>query len=222
MKSVFTSLLVTALWAGTAWSATITPASGVNLSRNATQADDTIQVYAEATEVIVGAGEVFVDYLVGQNLNVGDAFYGVNTASGGPFLTAGTYNSYLIHFDPFVAGSASDTVNLNETIVGIIVSNQTAGGTGFLNSSNGTFGTAAAYDGHRGRRSETHDNLILLDATTLFVELSTSDYHIDNIRVLTVPSPIPLPASLWLLLTALGGLLWCRRKRATRTITSLP
>ena len=103
--------------------ATATQASTINLSRNATQSSAAV-VFEERSTVTVGANRVTVDYLLGSNLSVGDSFKGINTQNNGLSLTAGTYASSLVHFDPLVKGSTSGTFSFAGDIVALILSNK--------------------------------------------------------------------------------------------------
>lgn len=189
-------------------------AAGFDLSRNTTQ-DAGIQVFSEQTGVVVGADSVTLDYLVGGNLNISDNATGVSTFSSGSFLTAGTYDSFLVHFDPIGAGSVDNiAVDFGSTIVGIIVSN--AGTSQLLNLSDVIFGTAATYDDHIGRRAEDNDSFSLTNASTLTFSLSANANHIDNIRVLTEVPAVPLPAGGLLLLSALAGTAALKRRKKKR------
>lgn len=184
------------------------------------------QLIAEATGVTVGDGDVTVDYAVGANLMVGDDFSGTSQFSDGVALAGGTYNSYLIHFDPTNNTSRrmkEMTFTFAENIVGIILSN--GAGTGnnadgvtdqLLNLSDRIFGLAgASYEQTISRRSENSDDMTLLTANSLFVNLATNNGYIDNIRVLTAaPSVVPVPASLPLLLVGLGGIAALRRRKS--------
>lgn len=190
--------------------ASIVPAAGFDLTRNTTQSA-AVQVFSEQTGVTVGSNAVTLDYLVGGNLNVSDTATGVSNFTSGQSLTAGTYDSFLVHFDPVGAGSAVNiAIDFESTIVGIIVSN--AGSSQLLNLSDAIFGTAAAYENHIGRRAEDSDTFSLTNASTLTFNLSTNANHIDNIRVLTQVTAVPLPASLPLLLAGFGGFAALRRR----------
>lgn len=211
MSKYLATAAVLACTAFSAQAATISAATGLDLGRGDTESN-TLQVFSEAQGVVVAGGAVTVDYLVGANLSVGDTASGVSTFSSGQSLTAGTYNSFLVHFDPMSAGSISNiAIDFGETIVGIIVSN--SGSSKLLNSTDGLFGTAAAYDDHLGRRTEDSDSFVFTNGTTLTFSLGTNATHIDNIRVLTEVAAVPLPASLPLLVAGFAGLGLIRRRR---------
>lgn len=217
---------VVALASTPAFAATINggSAAGQDLYRGVTEGTDAV-VYSEATGVTVDANSnVTVDFLVGTNLMQGVATSGINTFSSGQTLTAGTYDSHLIHFDPtsgmFAPGSttvaASGSWDFGATIVGIILSN--GGSQSLLNDSDALFGTAARYDDHLGRRSEVRDSITLTSATELAFTFSTNTTHVDNIRVLTqaaVPA-VPVPASGLLLIAGLGAMGAMRRKASKK------
>ncbi len=208
----YISMIGAAVMAATtsAQAATLASVDGADLSRNTTQGA-AVQGYTEQSGVTVGAGDVTVDFLVGTNINVGDRSGGVSTFSSGPSLGAGTYNSYLLHYDPKGAASTDATFDFGETIVAIILSN--SGSQRLLNLSDAVFGgVGTTYDSHIGRRTESSDGFELVSATSLYVDLTTNANHVDNIRVLTQVAAVPLPASLPLLLAGFGGMALMRRR----------
>lgn len=211
------TLAVAALTASAicAQAATISPASGLDLTRNVTESN-AVQVFSEAAGVTVGAGAVKVDYVVGSNLAIGATATGFDDLAGtGLSLAAGTYDSYLVHFDPLNGGSISaSVVDFGSRIVALILTNSSVSGNiQLLKLSDATFGTAAIYDSHIGRRTESTDTFMLTNASTLSLNLLTNSSHVDNIRVLTEVAAVPLPATLPLLLAGFGGLMLSRRKR---------
>lgn len=205
MKLLSSTLLCMSLWAAGAQAATI------DLTRTSSLQSASATLYSERTGVMPRDGAVTVDYLVGTNLNVGDSFDGIDTQNGGQSLGAGSYDSFLIHFNPNGRGSTNSSFTFAGDIVAIILSN--SGTSTLLNDSDGIFGDldAFTYDTHRGRRTERHDDLTLVDAKTLSFTLSTNANHIDNIRVIT--AAVPLPASLPLFLVGLGGFAALRRRQ---------
>lgn len=207
--------------AATVSSADVLPAS---LERGVTQGPQA-RLFAEQTGVTVAEGDVIVDYLA-SDLAFGDVNNGVTDFQSGFDLGSGTYDSFLIHFDPIGAGSTTGSFTFAGDIVAIILSNGT-GNTdqtsprGLLNVSNDVFGVATTtYDSHVGRRAEgtpsgnTGDTFVLVSAKELSFDLTTNQQHIDNIRVITQLAPVPLPAGGLLLIAGIGALALQRRRRA--------
>lgn len=195
-------------------------AAPVSLVQGATEGATPI-IVTEQQNLAVKGGQLDVDYLVGTNLSVGDTVGGVNNYSGAIGLEGGVYDSFLIHFDPVgrpssaVAGSA--TFDFVGKVVALVVSNgsgSNATAAKLLNESDMVFGLPSyTYETNLARRSEANDLMTLVDATTLSVNFLTRNQYIDNIRVITEASAIPLPATLPLLLAGFGGLAAMRRKR---------
>ena len=186
-----------------------------NLARNVVQNNSAV-LFAEQSGVSVGDGQVTVDYLA-SNLTFGTANRGVNTFTSGFDLGAGTYDSFLIHFDPAIrSGSARtfDTFSFEDDIIAVILSNSGPGGASrLLNDSDDVFGAPNTdYENNNARRAERNDTFTLIDPITISVNLSANDKHIDNIRVITAPAVVPVPAAGLLLLTALGGFAIFRRR----------
>lgn len=191
--------------------ATITSSAGLDLRADATE-NAGAQAFAEKSDVAVGAGQVTVDFLVGTNLSVGDTEDGLNNFAGGAMLGAGSYDSYLLHFDPIVtSGVTNFTVDFGVNIVGLILSN--SGTQTLLNRTDATFGNAAFFDQTGGRRAESNDSFTLSSATSVTFNFYAGAGYTDNVRILTEVAPVPLPASLPLLLAAFGGLGLARRRR---------
>ncbi len=209
MKSISVACFVAFL------AATGAHAGTVNLMNGGTEAVDAV-LYDEQTNKTVGANEVKVDFLASDLAGAGSVS-GIDTQTGGTYLAAGTYDSFLIHFDSKDgAGSTSGSFSFVGDIVAIILSNtnkvQDFGTEALLNASDAIFGDPSyMYENHFGRRTENHDSIELVDAKTLSFELSTNATHIDNIRVITQVAPVPVPASLPLLLAGFGGFAALRR-----------
>lgn len=194
-------------------------AATVDLTQGTTEAA-TAQLIAEQSGVTVD--DTTVDYVVGTNINVGDTVGGVNQFSSGVTLEAGTYDSYVIHFDPLTkSGSTTETFSFGGEIVALVVSNGAGRGNNadgitpqLLNDTDSVFGmTSSVYETSISRRSESSDTFTLVDAFTLTANFATNGHYIDNIRVITEVSPVPVPATLPLLLAGFGGLAALRRRK---------
>lgn len=195
-----------------AQAATITSSAGLDLRPDATESND-VKVFSENGDVAVGAGQVTVDFLVGTNLNVGETKDGLNNFAGGALLAAGSYDSYLLHFDPLPSGStASISVDFGVNIIGLILSN--SGTQTLLNRTDATFGNAAFFDQDGSRRAENNDEFTLTSATSISFDFLAGAGYTDNVRILTEVAPVPLPATLPLLLAGFGGLGLARRRRS--------
>lgn len=187
-----------------------------SLVRGATQSNDA-RLFSEQTGVTVTDGQVTVDFLA-ADLDLGVETAGVTNFVSGDPLGAGTYDSFLIHFDPFTRDSTTGTFTFVNDIVAIILSNGRGNrarnpANGLLNLSNAVFGVATTtYDSHVGRRTESHDSFTLLASNELSVDFWTNATHIDNLRVITQAAPVPLPAGIVLILTAMGGLALFRKR----------
>ena len=200
-------------------------ATTVDLSEGATQGPEAV-LFAEQSGVSVGDGDVTVDYLVDVNLGIGQSVTGVTNFSAGLELAAGVYDSFLIHFDPAgVPGATTQTFSFVGEIVAIILSNGAGRGNvadgvtpQLLNDSDAVFGSASVFETTLSRRSENTrgggDAFTLVDANTLTASFRTNGNFVDNARVITSVAPVPVPASLPLLLAGLGGLALMRRRKA--------
>ena len=205
---------VVTLAAAPAFASTVSggSAAGLDLTRNVTQGADAV-VYSEATGVTAGSS-VTVDFLVGTNLSVGVATSGIDTFASGQALTAGTYDSHLIHFDPNGRGSVLGSWDFGATIVAIILSNN--GVQTLLNDTDSLFGAAGTtYDDHLGRRTESDASITLISGTSLAFDLRTNANHVDNTRVLTEVASVPLTTSA-LLLSGFGAMDVMRRKASKK------
>lgn len=197
---------------------TVSPAGVLpaDLSSGSVEAADAV-LFTEQTGVTVADGDVTVDYVAGDNLSVGGSGTGVTNFASGLSLGAGTYDSFLIHFDPDGRSSTAGTFGFANEIVAIILSNGTGNTNtnpldGLLNVSDAIFG-ATTYDTHFGRRTEDNDTFSLVDTNTISFVLTTNARHVDNIRVITAVSEVPIPAAGWMLLAGVGGLFAARRRK---------
>lgn len=192
-----------------------TLSGSADLTRNMTESAN-VRLFAEQTNVVYTGG-ITVDY-VAASIGDGVSTSGVSNFSSGTALSAGKYDSFLIHFDPIGGGSAQASFTFGQKIVAIILSNGSGNqnpnpSDGLLNLSDGTFGVGITYDTHVGRRSENSDSFILSDGLqTISVDLTTNSNFIDNMRVVTEAAPIPLPATAWLLIAGLAGLGVAKRR----------
>jgi len=225
IKTLISAIATVMAFSGMAQAATVSAAEVLptSLVRGEVQGPNA-RLFAEQTGVTVTDGQVTVDYLA-ADLTLGDVYNGVtNFVSGSP-LGAGTYDSFLIHFDPVGAASTTGSFSFAGDIVAIILSNG-SGNTdqtspnGLLNVSNGVFGVGTTtYESHVGRRAEgaplvnTSDTFSLISATEISFDLTTNAEHIDNIRVITQVAPVPLPAGGLLLIAGLGALALQRRRK---------
>lgn len=183
--------------------------NGNSLVEGATE-NSTALLFREATGVTI-TEPVLVDYLVGTNLSVGDTVTGINRPTSALELGAGTYNSYLIHHDPIVAGRTAQSFTLEpyERIVALIVSNRNFGR--LLNQSDDVFGLdGVTYESNTGRRAENNDNITLISGNTILFDTFANGDFVDDIRVIT--AVVPLPAGGALLLTGLAAFGAVRRK----------
>lgn len=222
MKYVFGIVAAALLTAGAVQATTITSAAGADLYRGVTESDDA-QVFSEQTSVDISTvtGGVEVDYLLGVNLMEGAYAWGRNDLAAGQSetLMTGVFDSYLVHFDPDISSgkfSISDVqIDFGTDIVALILSN--SGTSKLLLDSDATFGTAARYETHKARRAENNDKLSVTGSVLTLETLTANALWIDNIRVLTVAestlAPVPVPASLPLLLVGFGGLFAASRRR---------
>ncbi|MEQ3711708.1 MAG: hypothetical protein ABNH38_19110 [Tateyamaria sp.] len=226
IKTLMTAIAAVAAMSAMSQASTVSPAEVLptSLELGVTQGPQA-RLFAEQTGVTVEDADVIVDYLA-LDLTIGLINNGVTDFESGFDLGAGTYDSFLIHFDPIGAGSTTGSFTFAGDIVAIILSNGT-GNTdqdsprGLLNVSNDVFGVATTtYETHVGRRAEgtpsgnTGDTFTLISATEISFDLTTNSTHIDNIRVITKVAPVPLPGGGLLLVAGLGALALQRRRRA--------
>jgi len=186
-------------------------AATLDFSQGQTESNSAI-LHAEGQNVAIKDGALFADYVVGNNLSVGDTSSGINQANSSVAVAGGVYSSHLIHFDPLgnTGGRATGTFDFVGRIVAIIVSNKSNGTAKLLNDSDALF-SSDTYEQSVSRRSEDSDTFTLIDENTLSFNFRTSSGYIDNVRVVTA---IPLPASALLMLGGLAAIGAIRSRRS--------
>ena len=160
-----------------------------------------LQTFDESQGVYVSDDQVFVDFLVGNNIFAENSNRGMTHSNSGLSLTQGYYNSHLIHFDPVgtAKGSLKNIlVSFDEDIVAIILGGEYLKFSDLLLGGSGT-----TYENRVSRRLESHDFFTLEDSRSLaFDKLKVGKYWIDEARIIT--RFVPEPGSLSML--ALGML----------------
>ncbi|KZY59085.1 hypothetical protein A3752_05710 [Oleiphilus sp. HI0081] len=184
-------------------------ADGLNFSWSQ-QESDQLQTFDEQQGVAIAHQQVQVDYLLGSNLFVGDTLRGQQTGKNSPYLSAGSYSSHLIHFDPLGTSSGKETKQLIEfdsDIVAIILNGKK------LNASDNIFGgTGANYETSTSRKWESNDFLTFTSSQSILVDRATvGRYWIDDARIIT--QSVSEPSSIALLGLGLLGLVGIRRKK---------
>ncbi len=183
--------------------------SGLDLHWGVTESNS-LQAYNESQGISVADDQIFVDFLLGENLFVGDLNQGVKHSNSGLSLTEGYYNSHLLHFDPIgtAKGSIENIeVSFEEDIVAIILGGE------YLNFSDLQLGgSGTTYENRISRRLESHDYFTLNSSRTLvFDELKVGQYWIDEARIIT--RSVPEPGSLSMLGLGLLGLVGFSMRR---------
>jgi len=208
--------------------------NAATLTNGSTESNTAILVEG-ATSVTIDASKptVLVDFLVGDNLAAGDTFTGINAFTSGIALTNGTYDGFLVHFDPIGDSgrtSTSGSFEFSNDIIGVILSNGASAASGaddnvtgtaqLLNASDALFGAAGdTFENGVGRRSEGSGSRadtfeLSADGRTLFFNFTSGGEFIDNVRVITEAAPaVPVPAALPLMLVGMGGFAAMRRKQ---------
>ena len=167
-----------------------------------------LQVFDEVKDQKIKGNSVLVDFLVGNNLSVGQQFTGANHSNSGLFLDEGTYSSHLLHFDTLGnrAGSIkNERLQFNGNIVAIILGGE------YLKLSDVLMGSAGTqYEQSISRRMESHDLFTLESSNTLLLnKLSIGASWIDEARVIT--QSVPEPGSWALFGMGLLGLFGARK-----------
>ena len=162
---------------------------GLDLTWGQTESNS-IQAFNEVQNTHINAKTINVDYLVGQNVFIGQKFTGVRHSKSNLYLSEGNYSSHLLHFDPFNDRSGNTDklrFEFTDTIVAIILGGE------YLNLSDHLLGnTNTLYEKSISRRMETHDRFILENTNTLLVDkVSVGRYWIDDARIITQNVPEP-------------------------------
>lgn len=149
-----------------------------------------LQAFDESQHVALQHNQVNVDYLVGQNLDVGSQFRGVNRSNSQLTLSAGKYSSHLIHFDPNGTKSGSfhnARFSFKDNIVAIILGGE------YLNASDVILGVSTTrYEKSTSRKMETGDRFFLENSHTLMIDkVGVGRYWVDDVRVITESVPEP-------------------------------
>ena len=128
-------------------------------------------------------------------------------------LSSGTVvASHYVFFDPRNSTSQEGTVTFDSTVLAIITSTANLSGSDFL------INNGVTYQNPGLRGLESGDSAFLTNAMTVGVDWRASTPG-DYIRVLTEFSPggeVPLPASVWFLLTGVAGLGVIRKRLQTQ------
>jgi len=180
--------------------------NGLDLRWGHTESNQ-IQAFNEAQNTYVNDGQIKVDFLLNENLFIGDSIRGLNHSNSNLSLAAGNYNSHLLHFDSLGTSSArifNSRLTFKEDIVAIILGGK------YLNLSDDVLGgIGTIYQNNNSRRLEAHDFLTFESSNTLVLnQLAIGKYWIDNARVIT--QAVPEPGSVMLLSLGLLGLIFSR------------
>ena len=200
---------------GSAYAGLMSPTddiNGLDLRWGQTESNQ-IQAFNEAQNTYIHDGQIKVDFLLGDNLFIGDSFRGLNRSNSNLSLAAGNYNSHLLHFDSLGTSSGrifNSRLTFEEDIVAIILGGK------YLNLSDDVFGgIGTIYQNNNSRRLEAHDFLTFESSNTLVLNrLAIGKYWIDNARVIT--QVVPEPGSIVLLSLGLLGLIFSRAQLKTK------
>jgi len=157
------------------------PAIPANLSEGQFESD-LVSGFNESQDVNIAANTIFVDYLI-TNADVGNQFTGL-TVPNNVLLSAGTYDSHLLHFDP--VGNSGNVSNATFTFDGNIVAIIADGS--LLNNSDATFGVdGTTYETELDRRAGTADTFTITSLNSLRIDSFDvpGGNNIDELRVIT-------------------------------------
>jgi hypothetical protein len=180
---------------------------GLNLNWGQSESDS-LQAFNETQNTYINSNTIQVDYLVGNNLSIGQQIKGVNHSNSKLFLQEGVYSSHLLHFDPINKRSGkveNQRFEFTDSIIAIILGGE------YLNLSDYLLGSASTlYEDSISRRMEKNDFLTLESANTLLVDkISVGRYWIDDVRIIT--QSVPEPSSWAIFGLGLLGLIGARK-----------
>ncbi len=180
---------------------------GLNLSWSQSESN-TLQGFDEAQNILIKSNTIQVDYLMGNNLSLGQQFSGLNHSNSNLYLKEGIYSSHLLHFDPVKKRSGNvkkQRFEFTNNIIAIILGGE------YLNLSDYVLGNATTqYENSISRRLEANDFLSLESSNTLLVDkVSVGRYWVDDVRIITQKVPEPSPWALFSL--GLLGLVGARK-----------
>jgi hypothetical protein len=180
---------------------------GLNLSWSQSESN-TLQGFDEAQNILIKSNTIQVDYLMGNNLSLGQQFSGLNHSNSNLYLKEGIYSSHLLHFDPVKKRSGNvkkQRFEFTNNIIAIILGGE------YLNLSDYVLGNATTqYENSISRRLEANDFLSLESSNTLLVDkVSVGRYWVDDVRIIT--QKVPEPSSWALFGLGLLGLVGARK-----------
>ena len=180
---------------------------GLNLSWSQNESN-TLQAFDEAQNILIKSNTIQVDYLMGNNLSLGQQFSGLNHSNSNLYLKEGIYSSHLLHFDPVKKRSGNvkkQRFEFTNSIIAIILGGE------YLNLSDYLLGNATTqYENSISRRLEANDFLSLESSNTLLVDkVSVGRYWVDDVRIIT--QKVPEPSSWALFGLGLLGLVGARK-----------
>lgn len=178
-----------------------------DLSQGASENSD-IQGFEENINVTLGTA-ISVDYDISDASNSLSGFStNVGNGGGSGSLVAGTYNSYLLHFDPVGAGDIIEaSFTFSDNIVAVVASID------FLQATDSAFNSITtdynSGDNVNGRRSEVDDLFSFIGNTITLRLFSTNSANVDHLRVITSNESTQVvnsPVAMSLFLLGLAGL----------------
>lgn len=178
-----------------------------DLSHGVSENND-IQGFEEDINITLGTA-ISVDYDISDASNSLSGFTtNIGNGGGSGSLAAGTYNSYLLHFDPVGSGDIIEaSFTFSDNIVAVVASID------FLQATDSVFNSITtdfnSGDNVVGRRSEATDLFSFIGNTITLRMFSTNNSNVDHLRVITSnesTQAVNSPVSISLLLLGLAGL----------------